>query len=272
MHGSLNNCGMQNFRVGTGWLVWLLVACAVFVQADEGRVMTQWSTIDAVLKGHYYGAVTLDEAARHGDFAIGTLEHLDGELVALDGKFYQVDDQGKVHLLKGDELSPFIAIAKFQTDIEFEVPAGINLTDLQDFIDSQLPSANYFYAVRIEGTFASMRTRSVGAQTLPYPPLIEVVETQSVFDYPNSTGTLVGFRCPPYAKTLNVPGYHLHYLAADLSGGGHLLGLETAEGVKVQIGILPVLSLRLPENYHFRELDLSGDNLKELHEAELERN
>lgn len=250
-------------------LMWFL--CSGFAAADETRTLIQWSTIDAVLKGHYYGAVTLEEVARHGDFGIGTIEHLDGELVILEGKFYQIDDRGVVHLLEGSVTTPFVAITHFGADLEFEVPAGMVLEELQDYIDTRLPSENYFYAVRVTGTFATVRTRSVPAQTVPYPPLIQVVETQSTFDYPDSEGTLVAFRCPPYAKTLNVPGYHLHYLAADLKGGGHVLALTTGEGVRVEVGILPTFTLHLPENEHFRELDLSGDNLKELHEAELER-
>jgi alpha-acetolactate decarboxylase len=35
--------------------------------------------------------------------------------------------------------------------------------------------------------------------------------------------TLVGFWTPEYAKTFNVPGYHLHFLSADHQSGGHLL-------------------------------------------------
>lgn len=262
---------MYGNRLCTRFLV-LWILCCGFAVAEEDRTLTQWSTIDAVLKGHYYGAVTLDEAARYGDFGIGTIEHLDGELVILEGKFYQIDDQGKVNLLKGNVTTPFVAIARFQADLEFEVPAGLTLEELQDYIDTRLPSENYFYAVRVTGTFTAVRTRSVAAQAVPYPPLIQVVETQSTFDYPDSEGTLVAFRCPPYAKTLNVPGYHLHYLSADLKGGGHVLALTTGEGLRVEVAILPTFTLHLPENDHFRELDLSGDNLKELHEAELERN
>ncbi|MBV9177498.1 MAG: acetolactate decarboxylase [Nitrososphaeraceae archaeon] len=36
-------------------------------------------------------------------------------------------------------------------------------------------------------------------------------------------GTLVGFWTPEYAKNLNVPGYHLHFLSKNHAKGGHLL-------------------------------------------------
>ena len=36
-------------------------------------------------------------------------------------------------------------------------------------------------------------------------------------------GTLVGFWTPEYAKTVNITGYHLHFLSQDHQHGGHLL-------------------------------------------------
>ena len=45
---------------------------------------------------------------------------------------------------------------------------------LSTLIDSLLPSKNYFYAIRIHGTFSAMMTRAIPMQFLPYPPLAQL--------------------------------------------------------------------------------------------------
>ena len=239
--------------------------------AGEKGTLTQWSTIDALIKGHFQASATLAEVKKQGDFGLGTFEALDGELVLLDGKVYRVDGYGKVSEPLDTVKTPFAAVAEFRTDIKLDVPAGLTLAELQARVDAVLPSPNVFYAVRVMGRFAEVRTRSVAGQKEPYPTLPEAVKTQALFTLAKTEGTLVGLWCPAYAKSLNVPGYHFHYLAADRSGGGHVLGLVTGEGVKVQVAVLRNFAMRLPELATFDALDLSGDNSKELHAAESER-
>ena len=84
---------------------------------------------------------------------------------------------------------------------------------------------NLFYAVRIDGQFAQVKTRSVPRQEKPYPPLDEVARTQPVFHLKDVRGTLAGFRFPDFARGLNVPGFHLHFLTEDRKAGGHVLDL-----------------------------------------------
>ncbi len=56
---------------------------------DRGRI-TQVSVIDALMIGRYDGVMPIPELLRHGDFGVGTLDHLDGEMIILDGRAYQV--------------------------------------------------------------------------------------------------------------------------------------------------------------------------------------
>jgi acetolactate decarboxylase len=44
-------------------------------------------------------------------------------------------------------------------------------------------------------------------------PLLKAAAVQPEFEFHNIPGTLVGFWTPQYAKNLNVPGYHLHFLS-----------------------------------------------------------
>ncbi|MFA6288612.1 MAG: acetolactate decarboxylase [Opitutaceae bacterium] len=246
-------------------MVWWM-AMQTCLLADGG--LTQWSTIDALLKGYYDGVAGLGEMKKSGDFGLGTLESLDGEMLMLDGRVYQIDSRGVVHEPADTVRTPFAAATFFKGDIVIAAPAGLTLEALQTRIDAVLPSSNLFYAIRVTGRFAHIKTRSVAKQEKPYRPLGEVVKTQSLFTFDDSAGTMAGFRCPGFAKGLNVPGYHLHYLTSDRRGGGHVLGLVTGAGVRVEVSVLRDFTVKLPDSAGFNALDLSGDRSGELEAAE----
>lgn len=248
----------------------MCVWAAVAVAAERGA-LTQWSMIDALLKGHYEGVATLAEVKARGDFGLGTFEALDGEMLLLDGTVYQIDGSGAVREPADTVRTPFAAVTFFAADIELALPAGLTLEQVQARVDAALPSANLFYAVRVTGKFTEVRTRSVPRQAKPYRPLAEVVKSQALFTIKKTEGELVGLRCPGFSKSVNVPGYHFHYLAADRKSGGHVLGLLTGNGVRVRVAVLRDFVLKLPESAGFDALDLSGDRSAELHAVESER-
>jgi acetolactate decarboxylase len=82
----------------------------------------------------------------------------------------------------------------------------------------------------VDGRFEYVKTRSVPRQRKPYPPLVEVVKDQPTFELHHVSGSLVGFRFPDYAQGLNVSGYHFHFITADRSAGGHVLGCRLVRG------------------------------------------
>ena len=122
---------------------------------------------------------------------------------------------------------------------------------MASYIDTLLPSRNIFYAIRIEGTFRYVKTRSVPRQAKPYPRLAEVVKTQPSFEFRNQRGVMVGFWTPNYAAGLNVPGYHFHFLTAERTGGGHVLECTLGQ-VKISVDDTPRFSLDLPRTREFR--------------------
>jgi len=61
--------------------------------AQEEKVF-QVSTIKALLAGVYDGEVTFGQLKQQGDLGLGTLNGLDGEMVAVDGRFYQIKTDG----------------------------------------------------------------------------------------------------------------------------------------------------------------------------------
>jgi acetolactate decarboxylase len=113
-----------------------------------------------------------------------------------------------------------------------------------------------------------MKTRSVPKQTKPYPVLTEVVKDQSVFEFEDVEGTIVGLRCPQYVDGLNVAGYHLHFLTSDLKAGGHVLELTT-DDVTATLDYSTDFLMILPEmGSDFYRLDFSGDTSQAVNEVE----
>ena len=84
----------------------------------EPHVLFQASTIGALLDGAYDGDVTFAELAEHGDLGLGTLNALDGEMIALDGRFYRADVDGLVEEIAPEERTPFAAMTWFEPSLE----------------------------------------------------------------------------------------------------------------------------------------------------------
>src|SRR5215208_165483 len=65
-------------------------------ETREPHSIFQTSTLDALLGGAYDGDVTFADLALRGDLGLGTLDGLDGEMIALDGAFYRAGTDGSV--------------------------------------------------------------------------------------------------------------------------------------------------------------------------------
>jgi acetolactate decarboxylase len=195
----------------------------------RGRI-TQVSVLNALMIGRYGGVMPILKLLRCGDFGLGTLDHLDGELIVLDGRAYQVRGDGVVVEVGSDRSTPFAIVTPFDPDGEFPCPRVGNLSDLDARLDDALGQKNNFLAVRVDGRFAAITLRSVHRQEPPYRPLGDAVKGQSVWTHREVSGTLVGFRSPAWVGGLNVPGYHWHFLSDDRTVGGHVLDCRVREG------------------------------------------
>ncbi|MBL4701485.1 MAG: acetolactate decarboxylase, partial [Phycisphaeraceae bacterium] len=202
-----------------------------------------------------------------GDTGIGTFEHLDGEMLMLKGIVYQIQPDGSVKRRNNQTQIPFSTVKFFEADQIRHFKQPLTYAQLTQQIDSQLPTKNWFYTFIAHGTFKFVKTRSVPKQSPPYPPLIQVVKAQPTWTFENVTGTLVGFRCPAFAKGLNVPGYHLHFLRDDLAGGGHVLDFQISN-ITLQIDHSRQWQVELPDTAFFKTMNLAQDRSKELHKVE----
>lgn len=194
-------------------------------------------------------------------------DRLDGELVGVDGEWYLIRVDGRAYPVAGNATTPFAATTFFNPDLFLVTSEPMNLTSLGRCLEAELPSKNLFYAIRMDGTFPRAVTRSVPAQDKPYPRLADVTANQTVFTLENVTGTAVGFWAPRFAEGINVPGYHLHFITADRTAGGHLLEIVVPAGSIVSVDTTTSFTMRLPASGDFWTVDLSEyltDDLKQV--------
>ena len=226
---------------------------------SQRDVLTQISTIDALISGLYDGKTPIVELKRYGDVGVGTFQGLDGEMVVLDGVIYQVRGDGSVRIPDLTTTTPFAMVTFLDADQERVLRPGSTLSEVFQQIDAILPSKNIFQAIRIEGVFEKVTTRSVPKQSKPYPPLDKVLRAQPIFDLVNVEGVMVGFRCPPFVKGINVPGYQLQFLTKDRQAGGRVLDL-TVKKATAKIDNTPEFHLILPDDLDFYRLNLEAEN------------
>lgn len=222
--------------------------------------------VNAIVEGIYEERVPFSEIKRHGDFGLGTFDLLDGEMVMLDGRVYQMTADGCVQEVGDDALTPFACVTFFRPEEPAELDGEMSYDAFLRRLRAPLPSANIFYAFRIEGEFAHMKVRSVPKSEC-YIPLVEIAKEQPVFEFHDIRGTLAGFYTPDFMASVSVPGMHLHFLSDDLAHGGHLLECRPR---RVSVGIQPIhtLELALPTTSYYLGWNFQRDVAEDLEKAE----
>ena len=231
-----------------------------------GNPLYLCSPANALVEGIYEERIPFREIKEHGDFGIGTFDHLDGEMIMLDGVIYQITGDGTVNVVDDSALTPFACVTFYEPLTHDELDQELPYDDFLEWIQSLLPSPNMFYAIRIDGLFARVRTRSLPKQE-SYRPLVEVTAEQPVFDFHDIEGSLAGFFTPSFMSSLNVPGLHLHFLSADSHCGGHLIECVPAK-VGAGVQFINRLELSLPTSFDYLTLDFKRDVDADLDKAE----
>jgi acetolactate decarboxylase len=230
------------------------------------HTLFQVSTSGALVAGVSEKEVSVRSILEHGDFGLGTFAELDGEMVVLDGRVYQVRGTGKVSQAGPDAGAPFAVVTRFSPQVETECSPVTSLKDLAVCCDRYRTSGNIFYAIRLDGRFKRVRTRSVN----PTPAgtgLSNAAKTQSEFTFTDIHGTLVGLWSPGFSSAFSVAGYHFHFISDDREHGGHLLEVEAAR-LRLRVEALTDFHLALPSSEAFLKADLSKNTAAELAYAE----
>lgn len=205
----------------------------------------QIATAAELVAGGFRGVASYGEIRRHGDFGVGTFDHLDGEMVAVDGHFHQLHSDGTATLVRDEQSAPFAMVTFFRGDLGGRIAAPLDHDGLLALVSSLLPAAGDFCAIRVDGHFDYVRTRTVSRQEPPYEPLAAAAKDQVEREFRDLGGTLVGFRAPTYVDGVTIAGYHFHFISGDQLRGGHVLDLRIRSG-QVAADVESSLHVELP--------------------------
>ena len=249
----------------------LVVLCAIVLAfttsaQDNSRLFT-YSTLDALLAGVYDGDLTVSQLRAKGDFGIGTFNHLDGEMIMVDGVCYHAKSDGSVEIAKPQDKTPLAYVTRFHHAIAIKSERVLSLAELEAWLDQHVADKNLFHAIRVDGQFSAVTVRAVSPQKPPYRPLSEIVGTQVVNEYTDVRGVLIGIRSPAFSRGISVPGYHWHFISQDRKHGGHVLRLA-GNGLEAQVDEIAGLDLQLPRNSGFAAADQGKDRTAEVKQVE----
>jgi len=230
------------------------------------HTLFQVSTSGALVAGVFDREVSVRAILAHGDFGLGTFANLDGEMVVLDGRAFQVEGTGRVVEAASDAGAPFAVVTRFAPQVHTDSGPVNSFKDLEECCDRYRSSGNIFYAIRLDGHFRCVRTRAVNPPS-PGTRLVDATKAQSEFSFTDIDGTLVGLWSPAFSSAFSVPGYHFHFISNDRDHGGHLLDVQATQ-LSVRIESLTDFHLALPASEAFLKADLSKNTADELAYAE----
>jgi acetolactate decarboxylase len=233
--------------------------------ADTGLLYVS-APVNALVEGLYREDTRIADILERGDFGLGTFNDLDGEMVVMDGQVYQLRSDGLAYDVPPETRTPFACVTFFRPYSVEEIDTPMDYPGLIALLDRMIPSRNMLYAIRIDGRFDHVRTRSVPRQEA-YKPLVEVAREQPEFTFDGVAGSMVGYWTPQFLQSVAVPGYHLHFLTADRRHGGHLLECRP-HGVRISLQHVARMELGLPLTLDYLTADLSRDVREDLEEAE----
>ncbi|MFT5171492.1 MAG: acetolactate decarboxylase [Candidatus Marinamargulisbacteria bacterium] len=228
-------------------MVFFLLAMCLFssgCQDKSRQTLWQIAPVHNLIQGDYSGKMNYKAVKKMGDFGIGTFQDIDGELVILDGHFFQIKSNGHVSEVSDQQTTPYASLHFFNADKEVKLRSQETFDVLQASLAQWVLPDGLVYGIKIRAQCRSIRLRSPRRQQKPYPALSKVLQTQSIFEPQNVSGTLVGYYSPSFLGRIIVPGFHFHFISDDGTIGGHVLDLNLEYGT-VFFDTLDTVSLKL---------------------------
>lgn len=222
---------------------------------EASSTLFQVGAYTALIHGLYNGEYTCAQLAQHGDFGLGGLDNLSGELAAFDGNFYKIQEDGQLRLVDPNDVIPFANVTFFKPTAHISVTDISNYAELTQAIASQVANKNVPHAIRFDALCDSAHFSVVRGQKKPYPPISEVLKSRIDTTLSNVTGTIVGFWIPAYFAPLAKTGLHLRFINAERTTGGQLHDVVLKQAT-LQVQPLHKFEIRLPLMDDFANIDL----------------
>lgn len=225
----------------------------------EDNHIYQYSLLNALMDGVSESGISASKLSSKGNQGLGTFARMQGELMFLDGKIYQLQAGGQTRLADTSDQIPFAVSTNFVPQstktVDFEDKNGIDET-LDAFNDH---AKNLFMTYRIDGKFEYVKCRTVRGQEYKGQPLSELGKKQSVEEYSEVEGTIIGFRTPKNWQGFGVAGEHLHFIKKDRSAGGHVLDVR-GKWLRMKMAVAANVHVELPTSEDFNAANLVTDD------------
>ncbi|KAK5117545.1 hypothetical protein LTR62_004967 [Meristemomyces frigidus] len=227
----------------------------------EPNHIHQFSLLNALMDGVVSTGLTPDQLLqRGGNQGLGTFARMNGELLMLEGRIYQLQAEGSVREADSSDRIPFAVSTNFVSEKREEGVELSGKTAVDEVLERLCPGKkNLFLSYRVGGKFEYVKCRTVRGQEYDGQSLSELGEKQSVEEYYDVEGTIIGFRTPKNWQGFGVAGEHLHFIDAGRSRGGHVLEVR-GKGVQVGVAVARNVHVELPDGEEFNAAKLVTDD------------
>jgi len=192
--------------------------------------ITQFSTIGALMAGHFRGEAPLSAFCSHRAFGLGCSAEISGELTIHDGQVHEATAGEALHCLPPEAEIPFVQVTDFAPQQERAV-TSITHDNAQEQLSRFIRPDNIFLAVSISGSFEHLVLRRPHRADGGSRSVDEVAASQKVDRYEGIAGRLIGFWTPELFGRVSVPGFHFHFLDETSQISGHVLEFSAHKAV-----------------------------------------
>ena len=229
------------------------------------NTLYQYSILSALMKGLCKNGLPASSALKKGTHGLGTVPHLNGEVIILDGVIYHFPPDGPLRELQADDTLPFCMVTDFVPTLTKSLPT-LSMSTLVPALHPLLPAQqNRFLSVLIRGSF-DIRFRVIAAQT-EGESLGELAKKAKVYTVDGVRGTIFGFWSPAFSTGFGVSGFHLHFLSGDRGTAGHVLEFQ-GNDVELEAASVGEYRVDLPLGEEFNSGVIGCVADTEVHEAE----
>jgi acetolactate decarboxylase len=123
-------------KAGTSGGVSAVVTAALARYLEKPiHTIFQVSTSGALVAGVYESEVSVRTLLEHGDFGLGTFADLNGEMVIVDGRAYQIQGSGSVSEASAGAGAPFAVVTWFEPSIDVSIRSVGTFKELEASCD-----------------------------------------------------------------------------------------------------------------------------------------
>lgn len=231
----------------------------------------QVATLQALALGYTRPVVTVQELLRNGDTGLGTFEHVDGEMIVVDGVCYQARQDGSVVRTNEDAGVPFAVSGFVKDGRRFALDALPDIEAIKQELTLRIEEdfgLNSIHIARIDGWYDAVHARAGAPYRSQHVTLKNILsKTQKDFSFENIRGTLVCVYYPDYMDGINAAGWHMHFLSEDRTLGGHVFKATLSSGECI-VQKMDRIEIQLPREAAFDTYSLKEASQDEIEEVE----